>query len=118
MKKLILALVGFLMLNYVAIDLAHLLGFIRNFPLFLFFENIFWFSLYAISSYCLLRNEAKGYLLLSSVAWCNAGRISRSVITPYGELPKLWMPHLFLEALILIVAVLATLSLKDKLVRD
>lgn len=63
------------------------------------------------------KNETKGYLILSSVAWFNAGRVSRSVITPYGELPRLWVPHLFLELIILIVALLSTLQLKEKLTK-
>lgn len=36
MKKALIGLVAFLMLNYVAIDLAHLVGVIKQFPLFLF----------------------------------------------------------------------------------
>ncbi len=115
MKRVILALTAFLMLNYVAIDLAHVLGVISRFPLFLFFENVFWFIAYAISLYCVLKKGRVGYLVLSAVAWFNAGRVSRSVVTPYGEVPKLWAPHLFLELLILAVAILSSVQLKSAL---
>jgi hypothetical protein len=100
-----------LFFSFVGIDVAHLVGVIKQFPAFLFFENV----AYALASLVLLIAFAKG-----KEPWCwstlfgsyLAGRVSRSVVTPYGTFPKLAPQHVPLLAL---SAALALASLAGRL---
>ena len=99
------AILLILLLSFIGIDLAHLLGLIKTFPLFLFIENL----VYAAISAALLWELARGkkpWPYVASFGWYLTGRVSRSVITPYGTLPKLAAQHVPLLALSLALALL------------
>lgn len=98
---LLKVLVIILVLGYIGIN------FVAPLPLFLTAENIF----YAISYSYLLYQAEKGakwaYPAMLVLAAFNAGRVSRSLVTPYGTLGPLWLQHVPLELLVLVVALLA-----------
>ncbi len=94
-----------LLLGFIGIDLAHVVGFIKEFPFFLFMENL----VYAIISVILIYFVAKGKDVWPFITFFGAyltGRVSRSVITPYGTIPKLAPQHVPLLVLSLLLGIL------------
>ena len=85
------------------------INFVAQLPLFLIGENILYAVSYSVLAYMLLRGRRVEplYLLLTGF---NAGRVSRSVITPYGRPGPLAMQHIPLLVLILVAAVLALIA--------
>ncbi len=91
-----LLIVGYLGINFTA-----------DLPRFLIGENIFYVVLYTISLVAIYKqfDWAQAYTIL--VAGFNAGRVSRSIISPRGEVGELAVQHIPLLSLIIIVALLA-----------
>ncbi|MEB3789002.1 MAG: hypothetical protein GSR72_03820 [Desulfurococcales archaeon] len=91
-----LLIVGYLGINFTA-----------DLPRFLIGENIFYVVLYTISFVAIYKqfDWAQAYTIL--VAGFNAGRVSRSIISPRGEVGELAVQRIPLLSLIIIVALLA-----------
>lgn len=99
--KLLRALVALLALSYLGINLAAPL------PRFLVAENIVLAAAYTAALIGLLKGMRKSSAYLVLLAGFNAGRVSRSIVSPTGELGGLAAEHVPLLALILLVALLA-----------
>lgn len=80
------------------------INFFADLPLFLVGENLAYAGLYALG--LLYINRRPVVILLIVLSAFNAGRVSRSVIEPSGELAPIAMGHLPLLILILAVMVL------------
>jgi hypothetical protein len=78
---------------------------------FLVGENVFWLVLYAISAYlCFRRSRYRALVLL--IAGANAGRISRTIVDPYGQIGTAMIStHLSLLFLIIVLGLLILWSL-------
>lgn len=98
---IILLVVGYIGINFIA-----------ELERFLIAENIALAILYAISLW--LHLEGQGYIYTASLAWFNAGRVSRSIIEPTGEFGELAKEHVPLLALIVLVALMASLKAAGK----
>ena len=98
-----------LAIGYLAIN------FITPLPMFLMGENILYAILYTLAFYQIAIKENKRWLIyLTSISAFNMGRVSRTLIEPTGEIPKLSLAHVPLFSVILIVFVLSLLlSLKN-----
>ncbi len=107
MRELLIAINVLLMLGFVGIDVLYLIGVIKQFPTILFWENVAYASAYAIFTYLIL-NGVNVYPWLTLFSAFVAGRVSRSVITPYG-FGELAMQHVPLTLLLLLDAILAAL---------
>jgi len=94
-------LLGLLITGYVGINFA------AELPAFLVAENIVLALTYAVLLAAHLKGFRAAYPILTLVAGFNAGRVSRSIITPRGELGELAVEHVPLLALVLTAAVLA-----------
>ncbi len=108
MQTILLAINVLLILGFIGIDVAHLAGVIKEFPTILFWENV----LYAFAFGTLTAMMALGYNVfpwMTLLAAFVAGRVSRSVLSPYG-FERLAMQHVPLLALLLIDAILSALS--------
>lgn len=97
-------LIALLVLGYVGIN------FMAELPRFLVAENLALAAAYALALALHLRGG--GYLYTASLAWFNAGRVSRSIVSPTGEAGSLALEHVPLLALIAAVALTATLKAK------
>lgn len=80
------------------------INFFADLPTFLVAENLAYAALYALGLLSL--NKRPVVILLIVLSAFNAGRVSRSVIEPTGELAPIAMGHLPLLILILAVLVL------------
>ena len=98
-------LIGLLIVSYLGINL------VADLPRFLIGENITLALLYALTLYLILRGHSLGQPLALFIAAFNAGRVSRSIISPRGEVGELALQHIPLLVLILAVALLALASL-------
>ncbi|MCE4609195.1 MAG: hypothetical protein F7C36_02290 [Desulfurococcales archaeon] len=96
MLLIALLIVGYLGINFTA-----------DLPRFLIGENIFYVVLYTIALIAIYKqfDWAQAYTIL--VTGFNAGRVSRSIISPRGEVGELAVQHIPLLSLIIIVALLA-----------
>ena len=99
--KLLKVLIALLALSYLGINL------VAPLPRFLVAENIVLAVAYAAALAGLLRGVESTYAYLVLLAGFNAGRVSRSIVSPTGELGRLAVEHVPLLALILLVALLA-----------
>ena len=95
------ALMALLVAGYVAIN------FVAELPKFLVGENIALAVFYLAALILHLKGYRPVYPLIVLIAGFNAGRVSRSVVTPEGEPGRLALQHTPLLALVLIVALLA-----------
>ncbi len=93
MGGLILLIIGYIGINFTG-----------ELPKFLIGENILYAILYSILLIELLKNTPYVQPVLLLVASFNAGRVSRSIISPRGEIGELAIEHIPLLTLILIVA--------------
>ncbi len=107
MQWLLVAINVILILGFIGIDLAHLAGAIKEFPTILFWENVVYASAYIIFTYLILSGVSV-YPWLTLFSAFVAGRVSRSVLTPYG-FGELALQHVPLTLLLLIDAILAAL---------
>lgn len=108
-RTLTIVLLVLLLLSFVGIDTAHLLGFIKEFPLFLFMENLVYAIISLVLIYLLLENKDAWPWVTFFGAYLT-GRVSRSVITPYGTFPKLAAQHVPLLLLSLLLGVLGLIG--------
>ena len=76
---------GLTALGYIIITIA------LPIPLFIKYENILYALLYILFTYIALRRSKVPLLTL---IFFNIGRISRSIITSYGEVARMAMEHL------------------------
>ncbi len=96
------ALLALLIASYVGVN------FVASLPGFVVLINIALAAGYALALY-LHAAQSRGYVYTASLAWFNAGRVSRSVVTPEGELAELALQHIPLLALIAATGVAAAL---------
>lgn len=99
--KLLRALVALLIIAYLGINLVAPLS------RFLVVENLVLAATYTGALIGLLKKMRKASVYLVLLAGFNAGRVSRSIVSPTGELGRLAAEHVPLLALILLVALLA-----------
>ncbi len=99
--KVLLALTAVLIAGYIGINFA------ADLPRFLIGENLVLAAAYAVSAYALASGKPWAHPLLLFVSAFNAGRVSRSVVTPRGELGELAVEHIPLLAVILAVSLLS-----------
>lgn len=96
-------LMGLLVVAYIGIN------FVADLPAFLIAENLFYAAIYAIGLVFAGRPHVLDAVAL--IAAFNAGRVSRSVITPEGRLysdrPPVVASHATLAALVFLAAVLS-----------
>ena len=104
--RAITLLLATLVAGYAGINVAFKL------PAFLIAENLALAAGYALG--LLLHMKGRGHLYIASLAWFNAGRVSRSIVSPTGELGSLALQHLPLLALLVMVGVLSTLKASCK----
>ncbi|MEB3846746.1 MAG: hypothetical protein GSR74_02075 [Desulfurococcales archaeon] len=95
------ALLTILIIGYITIN------FTADLPRFLVGENLLLAGVYLILAILVYTRGGAWYYALSTVASFNAGRVSRSIVTPEGEFAELAKEHVPLLSLILLVAVLA-----------
>lgn len=88
-------LLGILIAGYVGIN------FVVDIPIFLMGENLTYAVLYAIGLVYLSKRYAVIFLI--ALTAFNAGRLSRTIIEPTGEIGSLALQHLPLLLLILVV---------------
>lgn len=100
-----LALTGLLVLGYIGINL------VAELPRFLIGENLALAASYLVVAWLVARGSCAGQPLMLLLASFNAGRVSRSIVTPRGETGELALQHIPLLALILAVALIALSSL-------
>ncbi len=80
-------------------------------PTFIKYENILYASLYILFTYIAIR---KTNIPLLTLIFFNIGRISRSIITSYGEVARLALEHLPLLIYLIIYGLyIAYLSWKE-----
>jgi len=103
----LLALNVILILGFVGIDVAHVTGAIKEFPTILFWENILYALVYIAFSVLMAMN-VNVYPWLALFSAFVAGRVSRSVLSPYG-LERLAAQHVPLLLLLLLDSALAAL---------
>ena len=96
-------LLALLVAGYVGINFA------VDLPGFLVAENIALAVGYALALYLHVA-RSRGYVYAASLAWFNAGRVSRSVVTPEGQLAELALQHLPLLALVAATGLAAALK--------
>ncbi len=101
---LLKVLAGLTALAYIGVN------FVAPLPKFLIAENIVYAILYIAGLILLDRMPVESRILLAGLAGFNAGRLSRSIISPEGELMPLSRDHIPL--FILLLAILA-ISLRD-----
>ena len=93
---LAILIVGYIVINFTA-----------DLPRFLVGENLLLAGAYILLAVLVYTRGGAWYYALSAIASFNAGRVSRSIVTPEGELAELAKEHVPLLLLILIVSVLA-----------
>ncbi len=93
---LAILIVGYIVINFTA-----------DLPRFLVGENLLLAGAYILLAVLVYTRGGAWYYALSAIASFNAGRVSRSIVTPEGELAELAKEHVPLLSLILLVAVLA-----------
>ncbi|UXD21808.1 hypothetical protein IPA_08375 [Ignicoccus pacificus DSM 13166] len=103
----LIALNAILIIGFIGIDIAHVTGLIKEFPTILFYENVIYAFIYGAFTAAIL-GGMNVYPWLTLYSAFVAGRVSRSIISPYG-VEKLAMQHVPLLFLLLADAILAAL---------
>ncbi len=98
--------IALLVVGYIGIN------FLTKLPAFLMAQNITYAVLYALG--LLLLKKRWGPLYLTVLAGFNAGRVSRSLISPRGEIGYLALEHIPLFTAIIIVLLLALMEAKKR----
>ncbi len=96
----IILIIGFLFIN-----------FITSLPLFLVCENLIIASLLTIGLILYFKKFRISSYILLITSLIYSGRISRSVISPEGNLQPLWEPHLIVVILLMILGFLSVKTL-------
>ncbi len=101
LKKALNILLALLVLGYIGIN------FVASLPAFLIGENITYAVLYGLILFLSYRNGYKNtYLLaLTTILGINIGRVSRSIISPRGEVEYLALEHIPLISFLVLVLV-------------
>lgn len=94
-------LTGILIISYIMIN------FTADLPRFLIGENITLAVLYTVILVAALKCKPWSQPLLLMVSSFNAGRVSRSIVSPRGEIQELALQHVPLLSLILLVSLLS-----------
>ncbi len=94
-------LVLILIAGYVGINFS------ADLPRFLVGENLLLAALYSAILLLIYRGSDWGQPLLLLVSAFNAGRVSRSIISPQGEIQELAKEHIPLLTLILLVSIIS-----------
>ncbi len=102
--KAVEALLVLLVVSHIGIN------FVAPLPPFLVAENIVYAVLYAIAVYGVARGSRGALLLASLVSAFEAGRVSRSIVSPWGKVGSLALQHVPLLSLLLLTTILATLA--------
>ena len=105
--KLLTNLVKTLLLLLVAGYLG--INFFQRLPPFLVLENIVYSLLYLTCLTILVKKGRVGGVITLAIVSFNAGRVSRSIITPTGELARLALAHVPLLTLLLVLVLLVTI---------
>jgi hypothetical protein len=105
-RKLLALLLAVTTASYLAINVL-LVG--VGAPLFLLLENTAYAVLYAIGLLAMMRSRIGSAYYVAALAWFNTGRVSRTIITPRGELGPLAAEHIPLLTLLASIALLSTL---------
>jgi len=95
------ALIALLIAAYIGINLG------PDLPRFLIAENLTLAAAYTAVLYLILAGSQWGQPLTILLSAFNAGRVSRSIIGPRGEIGELALQHIPLLALILAVSIIA-----------
>jgi hypothetical protein len=99
LNTLLLAINALLILGFIGIDVAHLSGAIKEFPTILFWENVLYALTYSAFTVAMI-SGVNVYPWLALFSGFVAGRVSRSVISPYG-IERLALQHVPLLLLLL-----------------
>jgi len=110
--RIIAAISLVLAAGYVGINLA------TQLPLFLVGENLVYASIYGSAGILLARGRCRVLPILLFASSFNAGRVSRSIVTPTGSLGVLALEHVPLLTALLAVAVLSLLAVLDRFRED
>ncbi|MCE4625562.1 MAG: hypothetical protein F7C35_06860 [Desulfurococcales archaeon] len=103
------ALIVLLIVSYIGIN------FTADLPKFLIGENLLYATLYTLTLVAIVKGRPLAQPLALLVSSFNAGRVSRSIVSPRGEIQELALQHLPLLALILAVTILSfILTLKGR----
>ncbi len=101
LERLEKALLALLVVSYVGINFG------AELPRFLIGENIFWTALYMLGLLLLYSRRKTAYPFIVFVAAFNAGRVSRSIFSPHGEIGELALQHIPLATLLLVTGFIA-----------
>jgi len=94
---MLLLIIGYIVINFMA-----------DLPRFLIGENVLLAVTYSILLYLINKNYNNvWYFLTSVIAAFNAGRVSRSIVTPRGEKGELALEHVPLLTIILLILFLS-----------
>ncbi len=106
-RQLLTILLSLLSIGYFGIQLF------IEIPRFIIFQNLIYGTLYLVFTYFVARDTKNItiYILLTIIAAFNAGRLSRSIITPVGTLDVEARNHLPLFLLLAIIIYLASKQL-------
>lgn len=88
-------------------------NFIAPLPRFLIAENLVYAMLYLVGLAALKSRPVESRLLLAGLAGFNAGRVSRSIIGPEGELMPLARDHIPLLLVLLGILVISLFDLRE-----
>ena len=102
LRLALLALTVLLAAGYIGVDV------VLSLPRFLFYENIVYAVVYAVLGFLLVRGWRVAPVY-AAVAGFNAGRVSRTIVTPEGGLGALALQHVPLLALLLAAVILSVL---------
>ncbi len=83
-------------------------NFVAPLPRFLVGENLVYALLYGIALVGLVRGWSGSPILLVGLSGFNAGRVSRSIITPTGELSSMALDHIPLLILLILILLLSS----------
>jgi len=107
--KLQMLLIALLIIGYISIN------FIADLPKFLIGENLTYTVLYSIALIALYKQYDWAQIYTILVAGFNAGRVSRSIISPRGEVEELAKEHIPLFLLVLLIALISLyIEIKNK----
>jgi len=101
LARIEIAAIALLVLGYIAINIA------ADLPKFLIAENLVLATLYTLAAALIATSHRAGQPLTLFISAFNAGRVSRSIVTPRGEIEELALQHVPLLALILVVSIIA-----------
>lgn len=111
LERILNILLVLLVLGYIGIN------FIAPLPPFLIGENITYAVLYGLILYLSYKNGYKNthLLALTTILGFNIGRVSRSIISPRGEIEYLALEHIPLISFLILVLVFTLVTFYNRL---